>query len=87
MGKKKTTSMRLDEDLVERAHELGLNVTKVCENALKEAIRKLEAPNNPNNPPNSFLSEGSFTKESSYESLGRVLNPRPPPYQGDALTS
>lgn len=39
---RKTTSMRLDPDLVRKAHDLGLNVTKVCENALKEAIRRME---------------------------------------------
>ena len=39
---RKTTSMRLDPDLVRKAHDLGLNVTKVCENALKDAIRRME---------------------------------------------
>ena len=44
MGRKKITSMRIDEDLLRKAHELGLNVSKVCENALKEAIERLESP-------------------------------------------
>ena len=34
--------MRLDEDLTKKAHDLGLNVSKVCENALKNAIERLE---------------------------------------------
>jgi hypothetical protein len=42
MGKKKLTTMRLDENLVKDAHELGWNVTKVCENALKSAIEHLK---------------------------------------------
>jgi len=37
--------MRLDEDLVRKAHDLGLNVTKVCENALKDLINRIENPN------------------------------------------
>ena len=44
MGKKKLTTMRLDEDLVKKAHDLGLNVTKFCENALKELIKRIESP-------------------------------------------
>ena len=36
--------MRIDEELLQKAHDLGLNVTKVCENALKEMIRRIETP-------------------------------------------
>ena len=49
MGKKKITSMRIDEDLLQKAHELGLNVSKVCENALKEAIERLSSPKSETN--------------------------------------
>jgi len=45
MGKKKMTSMRIDEDILTQAHDLGLNVSKVCENALKDAIRRLATSN------------------------------------------
>ena len=44
MGKKKITSIRIDEDLLKKAHDLGLIVSKVCENALKEAIERLSNP-------------------------------------------
>ena len=44
--------MRLDEDLVKKAHDLGLNVTKICENALKELINRIEIPNSTNNTKN-----------------------------------
>jgi post-segregation antitoxin (ccd killing protein) len=44
LGKKKITTMRIDEDLIKKAHELGLNVTKICENALKEMIARIERP-------------------------------------------
>jgi hypothetical protein len=39
--------MRIDEDLLQKAHDLGLNVTKVCENALKEIIARIERPISP----------------------------------------
>ena len=31
----------VDEDVVREAKELGLNISKVCENALREAIERL----------------------------------------------
>ena len=43
LGKKKITTMRIDEELIKKAHDLGLNVSKVSENAIKEAIEKMEA--------------------------------------------
>jgi len=36
------TSLRLDEDIVKKAKELGLNMSVICERALKEAISRLE---------------------------------------------
>ena len=39
--------MRIDEELLQKAHDLGLNVTKICENALKEMIRRIESPSAP----------------------------------------
>jgi len=42
--------MRIDEELLQKAHDLGLNVTKVCENALKEMIARIERPISQNNP-------------------------------------
>jgi post-segregation antitoxin (ccd killing protein) len=40
---KKITTMRIDEELIKKAHDLGLNVSKVSENAIREAIEKMEA--------------------------------------------
>ena len=40
-GKKKNVMLYLDPEVVRKAKELGLNLSKVCENALKEAIRRL----------------------------------------------
>ena len=44
MGKKIVTSIRIDEEVFRKAKDLGLSVSKVAENALKEAIRRLESP-------------------------------------------
>jgi len=44
MGRAVITSIRIDEDVLRRAKEVGLNVSKVSENALKEAIARLEKP-------------------------------------------
>ena len=45
MGKKRMTSIRIDGEIIDKAKELGLNISKTCENALKEAIRRLEGSN------------------------------------------
>ena len=50
MGKRKMTTIRIDEDLLIKAHELGLNVSKISENALKEMIRRIEGSDNPEKP-------------------------------------
>ena len=42
MAETKVTSIRLPADLLEKARDLGLNVSKVCENCLRKAVNKLE---------------------------------------------
>jgi hypothetical protein len=41
-GRKKNVVLYLDPEVVREAKELGLNISKVCENALKEAVRRLK---------------------------------------------
>ena len=76
----------VDPQVLQKAHELGLNVSKVCENALKEAVRRLERPKTETNGGThtlrSFLGETSFTKEGSWWA-GPDLNRRPSPREGD----
>ena len=43
LGKKKTTTVRLDAELVKKAHDLGLNISKISENAIKDAVEKMES--------------------------------------------
>ena len=44
MSKKKRVNIYIDEEVVKKAQEIGLNVSKTCENCLKETIRRLESP-------------------------------------------
>ena len=44
MGKRKITTIRIDAELLRKAHDLGLNVSKISENALKDAIERMERP-------------------------------------------
>jgi post-segregation antitoxin (ccd killing protein) len=39
---KKSVMVYLDPKVVAEARELGLNISKICENALKEAIKRLK---------------------------------------------
>ena len=43
------TTVKVDKELVKEAHELGLNVSKVCENALKRAIKQMKKVYGKNN--------------------------------------
>ena len=40
---KRNVMVRIDEELYRKAKNLGLNISKVCENALVQAINSLEA--------------------------------------------
>ena len=42
MTETRVTSIRLPADLLEMARDLGVNVSKVCENCLRRAVNKLE---------------------------------------------
>ena len=44
MGSKNSTCLYLDREVVATAKRMGLNVSKVSENALKEAIDRLKGP-------------------------------------------
>jgi hypothetical protein len=39
---KSYTSIYVDQETLRKAKDLGLNISKICENALKEAIKRLE---------------------------------------------
>ena len=73
MGTKKRILLYIDTETIQKAKELGLNLSKVSENALKEAIRRLRDPN-----PQTQPSGGAFQSENSAEWTEGDLNPRPP---------
>ena len=80
---KKNVMIRIDEEVVEKAKDLGLNISKISENALKEYISRLEAPNPQNNTKGFSINFQSKRIEWAEEDL----NPRASPRQGDVLTS
>jgi|YelNatPaOPRAMG01_1025707.scaffolds.fasta_scaffold06057_8 post-segregation antitoxin (ccd killing protein) len=49
---KKSVMVYLDPKIVAEARELGLNISKICENALKMAIEQLRPLYKKNNPEN-----------------------------------
>jgi hypothetical protein len=67
---RKMTTIRVKEEILSKAQELGLNVSRVCENALEIYIRVLTTANNSmlNGGSPEFLNESSFAKEISTRS-------------------
>ena len=63
-------SVTIDQKIYQKAHELGINVSKVSENALINLIEAIETHNNPNKP--FSLSSGSLfgKRESEVRSPG-----------------
>jgi post-segregation antitoxin (ccd killing protein) len=47
--RKKSVMVYLDPKVVAEARELGLNILKICENALKKAIKRLKGQKSKNN--------------------------------------
>jgi post-segregation antitoxin (ccd killing protein) len=80
---RKLISIRIDPKIYQTAREMGLNISKTCENSLKQEIQR---PTNAN-PETNCMSTCVSTSQQLLWSLGRDSNPRPPPYQGDALAN
>ena len=70
MGTKKKVLLYIDAETILTAKELGLNLSKVSENALKDAIRRMREPNSRTMPDGGTQNIGEWT--------GGDLNPRPP---------
>ena len=49
------TTIYLSSELTKLAHEMGLNISKTCENALKQAINKLQGIDAENNSGERYL--------------------------------
>ena len=42
LSKSVVTSIRIDKDVLKKAKDIGLNISRVSENALREMIRRIE---------------------------------------------
>ena len=58
-------AIELNPELVNIAYEMGLNVSKTCENALKEAIRRLKGFNSENTSVRNAEAAGSNPARST----------------------
>gem|GEM_PF-4002771 len=78
---KRRTTLLLDEEVVKKAKKLGINISQFCENALREAIKRLEGmystPETENPPKNN--------PHVSHRWAGQDLNLRSPPCEGGVL--
>ena len=63
-------SLAINKEVYEKAHSLGINVSKASENMLKELIDAIEGRKG-------FLVPDSFTKVSGEWCSGRDLDPGP----------
>ena len=74
MGKQVKVNLTIDEEVVKAAKQLGLNMSKISENALKEYIKRLTKSETMTNggKPSLSLSEGSLfgKRESSKPRAG-----------------
>lgn len=68
-------NLTIDEEVKSKAEELGLNLSKVAENALKEAVRRLEDADPPKRADSSV---NASAQAEGLEWTGWDLNPRPP---------
>ena len=70
MSDKVKVNLTMSREVVEKAKKIGLNISQFCENALKEAIRRLEQPKTETDGNGSFLGTASFTKEGVVDGTG-----------------
>ena len=80
MPDKVRTTISIDREVAEKAKEIGLNISKVCENCLKHAIKRMEGNNNP-------ISPDSWVKPSSKEGSWCGCRDLNPGYQRGRLRS
>ena len=81
-GKKASVVITLDPESVKKARDLGLNISKICQNALDEAIRRLGDPES-----GTMINGGSNESRDKDRWAGPDLNRRPSARQADVLPS
>ena len=65
-------TINLPPILIEKARAIGLNISKVSENALNDLIHRIENSNHPNNPENIPIDATSKTEIGSPEETTRL---------------
>jgi len=62
-GNKANITITLPPELVTKARDLGLNISRVCENALKNQIERLEEPKHDTGRKYTFLNQAPANKD------------------------
>ncbi|MDH5794181.1 MAG: type II toxin-antitoxin system CcdA family antitoxin [Candidatus Bathyarchaeota archaeon] len=76
MGKQKRVNLTIDEEVIRKAKDLGLNLSRVAENAFKEAIDALEQRKRSTETNGGYIDTRSVSHQQDWWT-GRDLNPRP----------
>jgi hypothetical protein len=84
MGKKIRVNLTIDEDVVEKAKEIGLNISKVSENALIRTINAIESSYTQNRFNSNPHNQDAKPPQKQWWA-GEDLNHRPPPRKGGIL--
>ena len=73
--RKQKVMINLSPEIVKKARDLGLNISKVAENALIEAIKRLESPVPSNKPDNlSNIGQNDLVREVGFEPTKAYAN-------------
>jgi len=79
---KKKLTLYIEADVVDKAKEIGLNLSKICENALIRAINALEQAEGRTNSysnPNSNNGAGDGIRTHATLTGHKLSRPEPPP--------
>ena len=75
-------TIRIDPEVWRKARELGINMSRTCENALKHEIQRIIEAKRKGN----YKSPSDRKAQCLYWSPGRDSNPRPAAYEAAAIT-
>jgi post-segregation antitoxin (ccd killing protein) len=73
-GKKANVVITLPPELAQKAKDLGLNISKIAENALREYVRRLEGVSSQTKT-NGGLVDARSASHQQHEGRGRDSNP------------
>jgi post-segregation antitoxin (ccd killing protein) len=73
LGNKKKVLLYIDQDVVTEVKDIGLNLSKTCENALKHAIQRLKRSDYSSN--NNILSSHTSSETEVVVGVRRFTSP------------